>query len=421
MDQHSKITSLSAYIKNHPDELSVWIESQAAYAALIKHAKQERVLTTLKPSYWKRVVQFIRSLVSPDLHSLHGNAYVDSTLVKDIKVKTWLIAGINALTILPVTRILFVPFSSLGLLSLPLALTFSSLSLSIMNGMAQRVITEWTRETRKRWVNLAGLALLQGFISSLAGPSLFLTTDEPYLTQLWAVRQAEEVIQARYEAGLKQISLLNTARDERQTRCNELTERILELPEGSPERNILFLEAFGFYADLDQDRSQIPTEQLRGECHIAEGYTRDAQALQQQLIQVQTDAEEQLRQVGPLAYLEQEAPDIYALHFSETGSLLSGSLKAELATDLFIQRIRHGELGAVLIPMLLFAISMITSAAMVLKLESFRRRADVQRSFDSRIALLRDELFYQAQLGLLNQLHALEEVDALSDEFQQLD
>ncbi|MEB3211432.1 MAG: hypothetical protein VKL39_08750, partial [Leptolyngbyaceae bacterium] len=123
----------------------------------------------------------------------------------------------------------------------------------------------------------------------------------------------------------------------------------------------------------------------------------------------------QVRQVGPLVYLEQEAPDVYSLHFSETGTLLSGSLKAELATDLFVQRIRNGEFGAVLIPMLLFVISMVTSAAMVLKLESFRRRADVQRSFDSRIALLRDELFYQAQLGLLNQLHALEEVDALSD------
>ncbi|MGB3494729.1 MAG: hypothetical protein WBA57_18520 [Elainellaceae cyanobacterium] len=421
MNQHPKIERLLTRINDHPDELRVWIESQVAHADLITRAKQEQTLTNPKLSRVKRIVRFIGSLFVPDLHRLHGNAYVDSTLKQDITVKRFLIGGVNALTLLPVFPILIVPFSGLGVLSLPVALTFSSLSLSVMNGMSQRVITEWTRETRKRWVNLAGLALLQGFISCLSGPSLYLTTDEHYLTQLWAMTQAEQVMASRDEAGLEQIELLEVAGQEQQAICNRLAEQIQGLPEGSAKRRFLFLQAYGLFKDLNQDRSQIPTEQLQGACHIAAGYARDAQTLQRQLLQEQAEAEEQVREIGPLAFLQQEAPDVYATHFSDEGDLLSGTLKAQLATDLFIQKVRQGEVGAVIIPLLLLSISLITSAAMVLKLESFRQRNDVQRSFDPRIALLRDELFYQAQLGVLKQIHALEEVDARSDEFRPLD
>lgn len=420
MKSHPDLNVLLDHIENHPEELLIWIENNVEFSELVKRAQQTGNLTQPRKAWWRQVAHLGQKLFLPDLGSLHGNAYVDDTLRKDVRNKAMLIAVANIVTIIPALPLLVITLSGTplsALLSIPLA----GFSLFGMNKMAERVITEWTRETQKRWVNLVGTGLLQASLTLVAGIGTTLVLDGPSLREQWAVTQTEAVITDRYQAGQEQVELLAAAAANHRALCNQLTSAMDGLPAGNVRRNDLFRETLGLYKDINLDRSQIPTEQLKGECQIADGYRRDVINLQQQLLRDKTAAEELIRSNGTLSYLHQSAPHTYALHFSEDGHLLSGTLKAQLATDVFFLKLRQGQLGALLMPLFVLSLSTIPSAVMILKLATFRNRVDVVRSFDPEIALLRDELFHRAQLGLLKALATLPEVDSVPFDSQLLE
>lgn len=420
MKSHPNLNALLNHIEAHPEELLVWIENQVVFAELVKQAQKDGVLIQPKPPWWKQVAHFCRRFILPDLVSLHGNAYVDETLRKNATKKAVVIGVANTITIIPTLPLLAITFSGTGVLGIPLTATLATLTLKGMNAMAEWVIAEWTRETRQRWVNLVGTGLLQTSLTLVAGIGTTLLLDAPSLRQQWAVTQSEAVITARHQAGQEQTKLLEGTTTDYQALCDALMEKMEGFPEGSVERNDLFTQALGLYKDINLDRSQIPTKQLTGKCHVAEGYRRDVANLRQQLLKDKAIATEMLRSNGALTYLRQEAPDIYALHFSEDGHLLSGTRQTQLATEMFIDNLLAGQVGALLLALFVLTLSTVPSAVMVFKLATFRCRADVVRSFNPQIALLRDELFYRAQLGLLKALAALPETDSEAIDSQSL-
>ena len=135
-------------------------------------------------------------------------------------------------------------------------------------------------------------------------------------------------------------------------------------------------------------------------CPLAQRREVQAKTANEAAARALAEHRRQVREAGPVAYLEQHHPRLYRADFTPAGDLKNGDLAVTMATDIFTDRLLTGRWSSLGSAGFAFALSVITSSVSVLLIILHARRRDVQRSHNVRILRLRREFFAALRAGL---------------------
>lgn len=319
---------------------------------------------------------WIRNLFAGDPAQFYGLAFPSEKLKKDSRSTYWVATIANAINVLTSTPAIFFGFSNLGVLGPVLTAAISVGILKVSNESTSAAAA--SAKGNRLWSS-QGLIVFIGLnvlLSAISGIGSELIVNRSGLRHKLAAEQLDKTLVvgsslSQYEAQIAE--------------CNTLKETIRGLKKGDPVRDAAYFDAYGSVeSQSSTDLLSIPDSAL-SVCNLVKKKTTEHNA-EIEKVQAQASARTQLG--NDLRFLKEQFPEAYDAHFTEDGTISSGTEEFRLAFDSFFGNLLtedYSNLGKMGFSFFMFSLSVITSAGACSLVVGHVLRKDTVRSHDPRI------------------------------------
>ena len=337
------------------------------------------------PSKKKNWPKEFKDLILTDPKELHGSSYVTEDVKQSSKITAAAInvsSSIDGVSIFP---LLLYSFKDMGIVGFMFAAALALALTKFSNGMGKAVATR--KPGNLTWSTCGGIALVVMNIimstTSLIAPELSL--NKPHLAEL----KAQELVDQK-EQKVKQIKPILRAANEAEAECKRMQTELKVFPEGSVQRNDLYIQAYGTYSEKNQDWRQALQQgkQRVPFCPLFEILKADALKTSQATQEAWEKQKTQIVQSASyLVGIKQTMPELYQQHFDANGQLISGIEATRLALESTTLKLMTGQWNALGFSLFFFLVSVVTSAGACSLAIAHSFREDTQLSFDESLQI----------------------------------
>lgn len=328
-------------------------------------------------------VRDIKDSILGNSKDYYGEYYATEEVKKSARITCGTVIISNVIDGTSVFPLLSISFGG----NVPLAL-ITSVGLTIVSNYLGAAATS-KKKGNESWsfYSLMSLIAINTIMSATALVAPELTLNKSGIAEVRA-DELIEIQQKRVDSIVPAKALqekLNIAK----SKCKELEEELKKYPKGSVQRDDAYVKAHGKWGQ--RDLNKIP-EEIQPWCIRVNTIQEEANEIREQ---AQTEWNEKKARIAaaasPLTGIKIVLPELYSQNFDESGEVRSGTETARIAIEITYSKLMKGELMQLGFSLLIFSISVITSAASVLMVVSHNKREDVQMSFDEQLSILEEE------------------------------
>jgi hypothetical protein len=380
-----------------PEQMYRWVEMQPEFDELQRIVTSDGKLKLPKPTFWQQPLKFVKSMLWMDESTLYGRAWVDPNLVSAAKTTATTLSVANLINTLSTIPYLLYAFADLGGIGTVLSATVGLLLNQMGNTLGEAACLHQNRKEAR--TGLVGFLLLNLVLTLASGPGIELLLDPSGLAE----RRSREIVREKVldnSIGERNLAERQEKVREAQEKCDTVVGEIKAAAADNPNRDFFYNQAYGLWSERNRNWGQVPLTDLPL-CRKAERLEEETQIYAERIrSELEAHHEEIHRYGSDLLYLQAVRPDIYRMNFHENGVLRSGLVASRLSIQGFAEKLGSGDLSDLGFPLFFFAISLVTSGIAVAKVAFYAQREDVERSWDSELYQVREELFDRILKGL---------------------
>ena len=362
--------SEQSYYPPTPETLGAEIDRDRYYRQEQKQRKKRK--KAKKNITLKLFVTFLKSFVI-DSKTLRGQKFVTPEADKESRLLATTGSITNLIGTIGVTPIIIFTMTSLGYLSLPIALFLLYLLNSVQNSYTIAVARKaGNRQIRDRsgFIGIVGMqVLLTG--ASLVG--MLILNSQTTLANYHAERLAE--IKREQILNQKQRVLNSPETLEIKGRCEKGKQNIKNAAPNDPNRDRFIIETHGSYAETKRLGVTSTPESYCGQWNTLRQTIRDKFDV---LLESHNQAESEGK--PPVAVLEIAYGDTYDSEFKD-GKIADGNTAIAVGFDYAVKQILSLNISSLGSSLLFLALSATTSTALVLGLIAHSKRDGIIISF----------------------------------------
>ncbi|HAZ48770.1 MAG TPA: hypothetical protein DDW76_09620 [Cyanobacteria bacterium UBA11369] len=342
----------------------------------------ETIPATSKPTHplnaRQQLLKVVEDLFIGDSKQYYGDAFVTPKLQRASTVTHGVAVAANLINVLTAAPVIYFGFRSLGLFGLGLSALLSVAALRISNKTAEAAAA--SAKGNRGWsdTGLVSFVAMNALLTIISGIGAELLTNGSVLSH----QLANQLIQKQSEK-IEQIQPDKSLYEAAEKQCAALDKALRELPQGHRDRERIYVQAYGTWAEREKDWTGVPYPQIP-RCILSDINRTKANALvQKQREEWNKKLASRLESGNDLQFVQQVLPDVYTKHFAEDGEIRSGTESIALAYDSFFGRLIGGDfsnMGQLGFSLFMFLLSVVTSAGACLLMIAHVHRRDTQLS-----------------------------------------
>lgn len=389
-----------------------------AKAQLIAQGKynpqQDNSLSINEQTFLRSFLNLI--IVNPD--DLHGKVYVTDDLKSRSQITATSITlanGINGVFSFPLFLFL-VQSALLPVFAGVMAILATGIILAISNTFGASVAKY--RKGNRHWSLFGGLLALVGLNilqTGATGIGVELFNNKSELNRIYAQTIANNYLTDKEN----QINHLKETENPTYTnvkaRCETGTTQLNSLPVNHPNRDALYVNLFGTFAQKDTNWDSLPFEKLPICRQVSRLEHEKNQELDSAISSYQNLLNERTQTGSDLVFLEKFAPQVFNENFTPEGQIKSETILVGIATTQVFNKLSTGKWTELGLSYFIFILSAITSIAGCVMALAHPLCQDVQNSYDPELQTVIDNYFQELRQGLItaqaNDVKILPEID----------
>lgn len=325
-------------------------------------------------------VKTIKILFWVDPRSLYGRQVVTKTVTQLALQLAWIASVTNVINSFGVFPIFLAAFGDM----IPLSMLFA-VGLAVLQNYFTALLVRRGEFKRLARAGAVGLITLQVFLSSVSTPGGQLVGSPKALASDRApviLTEARSQLEAAEQSFMKSALYLETKQN-----CEEGRKR-MDAPPPASERDRVILETVGSWAERNRLGISATPESFCGKWETLQSETHEKYS------QLDRQIEDAFSQgLTPLEVVRQVLPDQYEAEFTPQGTIADGNTAIAVAMTRSLRLLFQGRIGELGTSLLLFLLSTVTSAVLILALIAYARHPAVIMSFSPQAGLIKQKFF----------------------------